>query len=152
MTALEATPAAVSHSQTWYLAAAVLLLVAVLGGLTTAYLVATMRAAPPPNPAFLPTPTPTATAVPSPTASPTVAPTATPTPTRAPATPTAAPTPSPSPIVYVVQAGDNINRIARRFGVTPEAIIELNELRNPSRILPGQRLLIPVGSGPSPSP
>jgi LysM repeat protein len=139
-------------SQTWYLAAGVLLLVAALGGLTTAYLVATMRAAPPPNPAFLPTPTPTATAVPSPTASPTVAPTATPTPSPVPATPTAAPTPSPSPLVYIVQNGDSIGRIARRFGVTPAAIIELNELRNPNRILPGQRLLIPIGSSPSPSP
>jgi len=136
----------------WLIAAAVLLVVAAVGGVGAAYLVAALRAAPPPDAAFLPTPTLTAT--PRITASPTLAPTASPTvtPSPSPSAPTPEPSPSPSPIVYFVERGDTLGRIARRFGVTPESIIELNELRNPNRILPGQRLLIPVGSGASPTP
>ncbi|HEY7600762.1 MAG TPA: LysM peptidoglycan-binding domain-containing protein [Candidatus Limnocylindrales bacterium] len=136
----------------WLVAGLALLIIAALGGLVMAYVVASMRAAPPPDAAFMPTPTATASPTPSPTAtdSPTVPPTATPSPS--PSQPTAAPTPSPTPLEYVVQRGDTINKIALRFGVTPESIIELNELRNPNLIVPGQLLLIPAGGTPSPPP
>jgi LysM repeat protein len=136
----------------WLAAAIVLLLGAAVAGLLTAYLVATMRAAPPPDAAFLPTPTPVATpsAAPSAGATATVAPTATPAPT--PSGPTPQPTPSPTPFEYVVKPGDSITRIAARFGVTPESIIELNELRNPNLIVPDQVLLIPGAPNITPSP
>lgn len=47
-------------------------------------------------------------------------------------------------IVYVVQPGGTIYSIARRYGVTPQSIIERNQLANPDLIFPGQKLFIPV--------
>ncbi len=46
--------------------------------------------------------------------------------------------------VYVVQRGDNLNRIARRFGTTVGAILSANRIANPNLIYAGQRLVIPV--------
>lgn len=55
-------------------------------------------------------------------------------------------------VVYTVQRGDTLNGIARRFGVTPAAILKANPaIRNPSRIYVGQRIMIP-GGGPPPGP
>lgn len=45
---------------------------------------------------------------------------------------------------YVVRPGDTLWEIARRFGVTIQAIVELNSLTWPDLIRPGQRLLIPT--------
>ncbi|HET9015090.1 MAG TPA: LysM peptidoglycan-binding domain-containing M23 family metallopeptidase [Thermomicrobiaceae bacterium] len=53
---------------------------------------------------------------------------------------TAAPQSSSS---YTVVTGDNVHRIAARFGVTTQAIVDANNLANPNLILPGQRLNIP---------
>jgi murein DD-endopeptidase MepM/ murein hydrolase activator NlpD len=53
-----------------------------------------------------------------------------------------------------VQRGDNLYRIARRFGTTVSAIVAANNISNPSLIYRGQVLLIP-GPGyvpPTPSP
>jgi len=50
-------------------------------------------------------------------------------------------------IEYTVVAGDTIYGIARRFGVTPQSIIDLNNLANPNLIIPSQRLLINVPDG-----
>lgn len=142
----------------WLAAAVVLLVVAAVGGLATAYIVANLRAAPPPDAALLPTPTPTPTVSATPSVEPSAGVTATPgastSPSAAPTPtgPAAEPTAEPTPFEYEVQAGDSITRIALRFGVTPESIIELNELRNPNRILPGQVLLIPGAPNMSPSP
>ena len=76
--------------------------------------------------------------------------TATPTaePTDNPATEaalTAAPTATPIPgqIEYTVQPGDWIFKIARDYGVDPQAIIDLNNLTNPAALEVGQVLLIP---------
>jgi len=48
--------------------------------------------------------------------------------------------------VYVVQRGDNLYRIATRYGTTIQAIMNANGLRNANFIWVGQRLIIP-GSG-----
>ncbi len=45
---------------------------------------------------------------------------------------------------YVVQRGDNLFRIAQRFGVTTEALAQANGITDPSRIFAGQQLTIPT--------
>lgn len=45
--------------------------------------------------------------------------------------------------IYVVQRGDTLNAIARRFGVTVQAIMTANNLRS-TAIFTGQSLWIPV--------
>lgn len=69
--------------------------------------------------------------------------------------PGATPTPTPPPTggsVYVVQAGDTLNRIAIRFGVTTTAIMQANGLTNPNLIYVGQTLNIPAGGTNPPPP
>jgi len=59
------------------------------------------------------------------------------------------------PATHVVQRGENLFRIALRYGVTVEALAAANGLSNPRLIYVGQRLIIPGASrpaGPSPSP
>jgi putative chitinase len=61
--------------------------------------------------------------------------------------------PSTGEVTYVVQRGDTLYSIARRYGSTVEAIAAANGIANPSRIRVGQTLKIPTsGSPPSPSP
>jgi LysM repeat protein len=60
------------------------------------------------------------------------------------------PPPGPS-FTYVVQRGDTLFAIARRYGTTVSAIARLNGLVNPSYIYVGQRLRIP-GGAPLPPP
>jgi putative chitinase len=60
-------------------------------------------------------------------------------------------------VVHVVQRGENLFRIALRYGVTVNALMAANGLSNASRVYVGQRLVIPTGgessnSSPSPSP
>ena len=69
---------------------------------------------------------------------PSPAPTLTPAPALTPA-----PTPSPSYRTYIVQPGDTLSSIARRFNTTVDAIVRLNNLASASFIRSGQRLLIP---------
>lgn len=45
-------------------------------------------------------------------------------------------------ITYIVQAGDSVYSIARRYGVTPRSIIERNNFINPNAIIPGQKLFV----------
>jgi LysM repeat protein len=45
--------------------------------------------------------------------------------------------------VYTVQLGDTLGAIAKQFGVTTKAIIELNLLTNPDVLMVGQELKIP---------
>lgn len=49
------------------------------------------------------------------------------------------------PLVHVVQPGEGVYAIARKYGVSPEAIIQANNLANPNLIYPGQELIIPTG-------
>jgi LasA protease len=79
------------------------------------------------------------------------------TPTSMFSTPTLDPTrvsslPTPGVSTYVVQPGDTIGSIASRFGVTPETIIQLNQLKNPSVLEVGQVLLIPIPESEEPGP
>ncbi|MBP8975075.1 MAG: LysM peptidoglycan-binding domain-containing protein [Anaerolineae bacterium] len=61
-------------------------------------------------------------------------------------TPPATPGGTPSgPVVHIVQAGEGIYSIARKYGVTYEAIVAANNLANPNLIYPGQELIIPLG-------
>lgn len=125
----------------WLVGGAFVLLLAVAAGLATAYLVATLRAAPPPQ-SVLVTPPPIPTPTPSPSPVPTDAPTPAPSPT---ASPTVEPSPGPeaTPLVHVVARGESLSLIAAQYGTTVDAIIQLNQLQNPNLIQPGQRLLIP---------
>ena len=61
------------------------------------------------------------------------------------------PPPTPPPTIYIVQPGDTLWSIARRFGTTVEAIAWVNGIINPWYIYIGQRLVIPGGIEPPPS-
>jgi LysM repeat protein len=69
--------------------------------------------------------------------------TATPEPTQA----------ATTPGTHVVQPGENLFRIALRYGTTVQTIAQANNITNPSLIYVGQRLTIPSGTNvPSPTP
>jgi LysM repeat protein len=83
---------------------------------------------------------------------PTVEPTAETAPeaTSIPTTPAAAPTavpPASGTTYHTVQAGENLYRIAKRYGVTVEAIMAANGIADARSLKVGQVLLIPVGGG-----
>ncbi len=44
---------------------------------------------------------------------------------------------------YTVKSGDTLWAIARTFGVSLEAIIEANNIKDPNRLTPGIKLIIP---------
>ncbi|WP_455374856.1 LysM peptidoglycan-binding domain-containing protein [Kaarinaea lacus] len=56
--------------------------------------------------------------------------------------PTVDPQAIPASGTYKVRRGDNINSIARRYGMTVSELARLNGLRNKNRIYPGQRLML----------
>ncbi len=139
----------------WLVAGVLLFGVAAFAGFGAAYIVASANAVPTVDPALLPSPTPRPTSSrppvsPTPVLSP-MSPAASPTPTTSPtqsggASPSASTAPSPeaTPIRYVVKRGDRLSSIAAQFGVTIQAIVDLNHLDNPDHIEIGQVLLIPV--------
>lgn len=49
---------------------------------------------------------------------------------------------------HIVVAGDNLYQISLRYGVSMEAIIEINQLENPDALSIGQELLIPEPNEP----
>jgi len=54
------------------------------------------------------------------------------------------------PIVYTVKAGDNLWNISRKYGVSVEVIIDVNNLRDKDLLSLGQKLEIPaIGGGVS---
>lgn len=59
-------------------------------------------------------------------------------------------TTSPATSIYVVQAGDTLNAIARRFDTTVAELMRLNNLTNPDRIVVGQKLVVPSTGGGAP--
>jgi spore germination protein len=46
--------------------------------------------------------------------------------------------------IYTVKAGDSLYAIARRYGVTVDALIYANQIANPLRLVVGQAIIIPV--------
>ncbi len=44
---------------------------------------------------------------------------------------------------HIVQRGETLTQIARRYGVSVAHIVQANGIRNPNRIFPGQRFCIP---------
>ena len=64
----------------------------------------------------------------------------------------AAAPPSETAAEYIVQAGDNLNAIANKFGVTVEALMRANGLTNPDFIYVGQKLVIPAAGVAEPAP
>jgi LysM repeat protein len=69
---------------------------------------------------------------------------------QAPATPLPAASPASGlpQIVYVVEAGDTVARIATRYGVQPESIVQANGFTDPARPLRiGERLILPGATG-----
>jgi peptidoglycan/xylan/chitin deacetylase (PgdA/CDA1 family) len=87
------------------------------------------------------------TATPAPSGTGTVSPPASGSATPAPSG--GEPTIPPVGFTFVVQAGDTLFSIARRFGTTVEAIAEANGIEDTGQIRAGQALLIP---GVSPTP
>lgn len=55
-----------------------------------------------------------------------------------------------SPVVYTVVPGDNLTRIAERYGTTVAELVAANNIANPNLIYPGQQLIIPGQYTPSP--
>lgn len=53
------------------------------------------------------------------------------------------PKPEPAP-VYVVKKGDTLWSIARKHGTTWQILRELNKIKNPDFIYPGQKILLPA--------
>jgi LysM repeat protein len=88
-----------------------------------------------------------ATIVPSPT------PVATPIPDPQTNQPTQQPPSSTGTESYVVQPGDTLLNIARRYNTTVGTLVQLNGIGNPNRIYYGQRILVPVPTQqPQPTP
>ncbi len=53
-------------------------------------------------------------------------------------------------LVHVVQAGENLFRIAARYGTTVDAIVAANDLADADQIQEGQRLIVPDSAGSTP--
>ena len=47
-------------------------------------------------------------------------------------------------IVYTIQRGDTLTKIAARYGTTVQTLVELNNIANKNRIYAGHKLLIPA--------
>lgn len=131
----------------WLIVTVVVLVLAVAGGLLTAWVVANMRAVPGPVAGASPTAVVRASAGASLPADPS------PEQSSGPRhTPTPGPTVlvTPEPFVHVVGRGESIIYIAELYHVFVDDIITLNNLRNPNRLQVGQELLIP-GYGVQPT-
>jgi LysM repeat protein len=59
---------------------------------------------------------------------------------------------STSSLVHIVQWGENLTLISRRYSVSVTAIVQANSLSNPDHIYAGQRLVIPSGTSPPAGP
>ena len=86
------------------------------------------------------------------TEAPTVEP-ATPEPTAVIPAPTPISQPAPSgQVTHVVQRGENLFRIALRYGISVEAVASANGIANPALIYVGQRLVISSQGAQPPAP
>lgn len=65
----------------------------------------------------------------------------------------ATPTPeTQATTIHVIQPGETLFSIAKRYSTTVEAIVQANRIADPSLIFSGQRLIIPIGQAPTPQP
>lgn len=53
------------------------------------------------------------------------------------------PSPAEADVTYVVQKGDKIDELAKKYGVTVKAIASANKLKDPTHLKPGVKLKIP---------
>jgi LysM repeat protein len=90
-------------------------------------------------PTQAPTWTPQPTYTPRPTYTPFPTPTAMPTATFTPAA-----TATPTPVTYMVQPGDTLNSIAKRYQVAADVLSAANAIQNTDYITAGQVLVIPL--------
>jgi len=65
---------------------------------------------------------------------------------RAPSTPAQARQPAP-PVRYEVKAGDSVDSIASRAGITVDTLVQINHLSWPPLVTPGERLVVPPIDG-----
>jgi N-acetylmuramoyl-L-alanine amidase len=65
-------------------------------------------------------------------------------------TPDAAPAQAAPPQVHVVQPGEHLSAIARRYGTTVTAIAVTNGLADPNLVVTGARLVLPPPGAPTP--
>jgi hypothetical protein len=69
--------------------------------------------------------------------------------------PGSTPTPgAPTEGIYIVQAGDTLYSIARKHGVTVDQLVAWNDIPDPSKIKPGQKIAIKesaIGAASQPS-
>ncbi len=50
--------------------------------------------------------------------------------------------------VYAVGKGENVYTIAQKLKVSPESLLRLNQIDDPKKLKPGQKLRVPVASKP----
>ncbi len=60
------------------------------------------------------------------------------------ATPPPTPTPTPTPMIYVVQSGDTLLKIALQYGVNVETLATRNGIDDPRSLRTGTKLIIPI--------
>lgn len=46
-------------------------------------------------------------------------------------------------IIHTVKPGDNLTKIAKKYGTSVSALVSYNRIKNPSLILDGQKIKIP---------
>jgi hypothetical protein len=59
--------------------------------------------------------------------------------------PTNTPAPTPTPTVHIVQPGDTLLGIALQYGVTLDALQQINGVLRPETLQIGQEIIIPIG-------
>jgi LysM repeat protein len=71
----------------------------------------------------------------------------------APAANQATPAPTPAePTVYIVQPGDTLSSIARKYDISLEDLMRANDIANPDYVQLGQELKVPIGGLPADTP
>lgn len=55
--------------------------------------------------------------------------------------------PTTAPRTYVVQSGESLFAIARKFNLSAPALVELNNIKDPDRVSAGTQLLLPPSNG-----
>ena len=54
---------------------------------------------------------------------------------------------APTPLTYAIKAGDTLNKIAKKFGLTVDALLAANkQIKNPNKISVGDVLTIPTAT------